>query len=118
MAGVGPFEPAFMQNVLVAQRDNAQMFKWAMQIGVGIVGLQVVTNASIRFVAWIYDKVKHMWQPKLGIGEQQSDSPASEMFPQRGRRFEEQFANVAPEEAGWAAMGDNTTTQPQPAVAQ
>ena len=99
MAAAGPWTPAFVQNVIVAQRDNAQMFEWAMQVGVGTIGLQVATNAGIHFVAWTYDKVKDMWKPKVVDDELQSDLLALEWSPPRGHQKEQvghQWAIIRP----------------------
>ena len=58
MAGAEQWTMNFVQALAVAQQENQANFQTAIQMGVGLVMLQVAIETGFRVVVWTYDKVK------------------------------------------------------------
>ena len=137
MAGV-VYTPSWVQNLAAVQQvqqENAAAFEWAMRIGVGMVIVQVNTDAGMRLVAWTYNKVMQRWQPAPEEAQPPlalQDKLASDMSPLRRGQFDERFQEVqgeaddgdvaefeasrrqmTPEKADWVRRNKNDVQQPQ-----
>ena len=113
MASSMDFTPAYIQKL---QAQYATTLDMAVKLGLASVGLE----AGSQVVYFVYDKARKAWQHRgktgaiLALGD--AAAPTSEMSPLRQQSLEERFADVTPEENGWASLTNNAAQQPQPTV--
>ena len=67
MAGAGPFDPAFVQNV---HAENAELFDMAIRAGVTVIVIQLGGRGGIQAINYTYDKVKKYWKGEPKPAEQ------------------------------------------------